>query len=275
MSGTSSARAARSAWARTLFGVAALGAVAILAFTLASRSEAGDEALLSREDSTAITALISGYDAGYCKAFVVPPDARKAVEARQAQLRADPRPAVQEGEPHLQVLPDTAMAEMNRTYRDLLDAYCTKRYAEARLRSTDWAAIRDVGLHNNPSDPLLVDYESRVLAVECKKRSASHCIVWALTWGGEVTAQGRRIQGWSVSEYRLVLETGMWLIDSEILIAGMTATSSEWGPYSAREPIDQCEPWLLPARSRAPRGRVTWYASLFCTYVPAGRESER
>ncbi len=254
MSGTSSARAARSAWARTLFGLAALGAVAILAFTLASRSEAGDEALLSHEDSAAITALISQYHAGYCEAFVVPPDARKAVEARQALLRADPRPAVQEGEPHLQVLPDSAYAEMNRTYRDLLDAYCTKRYAEARLRSTDWAAIRDAGLHNNPSDPLLVDYESRVLAVECKKRSGPACIVWALVWGGDVTTSGNGVQSWSVREYSLLVESGEWRIDSEALIALMASTSKEWGPYSPREAMDRS--WQMLNSALYPGERI-------------------
>jgi len=207
---------------------------------LTPRTEAGDKATTA--EIGAISRVIVGWTTGFADSFCIPADAVSTVQARLKRLLDDPdHHTVDEGDSHTAVLPTAAAEQLDQRRAQLLARYASTRYKVA-VAKQDWSRMIDEGLYNNPSAAPLIKHETEVLAVQVKTFAASECIAWALTWGGDVTTEGRTVQSWSVHEYRLVQGGGVWKIDGDASLGVMTAaTGTAWGPYTVHDSVDQME----------------------------------
>lgn len=218
-------------------GVFVIACSLATAFVLTARSSAD-------ADQVAISALISDFQQAEVNASIIPGDSVNVVQTRLDSLSATMnRPTTDTDSSPVQILPAPVRERMNRATEARLQKYCSSAYQKLAANSTPLADVVEAGLYNNPQLPLLVEPQTELLAALVMKNDGQTAIVWAYSWGGDVTTTGKGGQSWRVVEYRVVKENGQWRVDgrSSLAVAESTSQPYQWGPYTPHTPLEDAE----------------------------------
>lgn len=233
--------------ALTAFAVAMLAVMAV-AVSMVLLDEGRAIADRASDAKASIVATITQYEGVTAKAWVVPDYAVKEVEEQQAAIctAKDWQPTATDDEPCPSIMPEAVAAEMDRSYATALEKCCTTAFATAMIKNMPAADGVSRHLFNCPSEPLLVRIEKDVMTVELVRLNESDCIAWACVWNGDVTTEGRNVQGWLFWEYSLAKENSSWLIDGCNLLGSLEARTADgklvsdgWGPTTRHAGLNE------------------------------------
>ncbi len=192
--------------------------------------------------------MVAAFEAAQASESTIPAGSVSVVQARLDVLaKADDRPVADDDRSPVRVLPAAVCETIDEAHAKRLATFCSTAYQRRHAEDVPLSDVVEAALYNNPTAPLCLENEPKLLSGVTKKNEDGVAIVWAYLWFGDVTTKGQGGQSWRVQEYRLVKQDGHWRIDARNCLASASAKESagdaeaSWGPYSPHYSIAEAD----------------------------------
>lgn len=239
--------------------VAVLACVAGSAFLWTDRSPAD-------ADQVPILSLIADYRRAEISEATIPADALDIVAARLDAVAQSPdRETMDEEYSPTTILPSDVREGMDKAHAWRLATYCSAAYQERHAGDVSLSDVVEAGLYNAPTDPIVVEQQYELMAVQVLENDGGKAIVWTYSWAGDVLSDGKGRQTWTVEEYRVIKEDEEWRVDARRRLVmtfpenGEQNSVETWGPLSPHYSIvyaQQEGPSELYPDQLVPRGML-------------------